>query len=570
MVVTALALSLVGAGTALTGTPATAAPSQGLRVVATDDSYTSSGRRTLNQGQADKLVIGRLDGDTKVSYLKFAVPAGTAVTGADLRLVTVGAPAGTLSLHRVPATGWTERSITSGTAPALGAKAGVSTIQTTAAGIEAVFDLDKIVTAPGTYAFALQSSAGNAVTRFRSTEAKFGAPALVLQTGPTVPTTPVPTTPVPTTPVPTTPVPTTPVPTTPVPTVPVTPVPTEPTTPVPTTPVPTTPAPTVPVTPAPTEPTTPAGKCVTGELLVPTCGVLWGAAAGGFTDNPRDAELKKWEQTSGRTASIYHTYHKGDEVFPTNAEIAMTRDPARPRVLLLNWKIAYGSSWAKVAAGQQDARIDKFAAHVKATYNEKFFLVLNHEPENDVIARAGSGWTAKDFAAMYRHTILRLRAKGVDNAINVMAYMGNEKWMSQSWWKDIYPGDDVVDWLGLDSYVSAEKGAYHFGQFADLLDRKGNTGPTWYDWATTQHAKKPIMIAEWGVYHRTSVKVDKSAGYNSVLPELAKRPAIKAIVYFDTESDDQGDRNISISSTKPGLEAFRKLAANPIFNVTIR
>jgi hypothetical protein len=124
--------------------------------------------------------------------------------------------------------------------------------------------------------------------------------------------------------------------------------------------------------------------------------------------------------------------------------------------------------------------------------------------------------------------------------------------------------------MGLDSYVSAEKGAYHYGQFADLLDRKGKTGPTWYDWATTQHAEKPIMVAEWGVYHRTSVKVDKSPGYNSVLPELAKRPAIKAIVYFDTESDDQGDRNISISSTKPGLAAFRKLAANPIFNVTIR
>jgi beta-mannanase len=248
----------------------------------------------------------------------------------------------------------------------------------------------------------------------------------------------------------------------------------------------------------------------------------------------------------------------------------MTRDPAHPRVLLLNWKIAYGSTWAKVAKGEQDRRIDAFAARVQATYGEKFFLVLNHEPENDVIARPGSGWEAKDFAAMYRHTILRLRAKGVDNAINVMAYMGNEKWMSQSWWKDLYPGDDVVDWMGLDSYVSAEKGAYHYGMFADLLDRRGKTGPTWYDWATTQHPKKPIMIAEWGVYHRVSTRVDKSPGYDSVLPELARRPAIKAIVYFDTEADDQGDRNISISSTRNGLAAFRRLAANPLFNVTIR
>jgi hypothetical protein len=77
------------------------------------------------------------------------------------------------------------------------------------------------------------------------------------------------------------------------------------------------------------------------------------------------------------------------------------------------------------------------------------------------------------------------------------------------------------------------------------------------------------MIAEWGVYHRVGVPFDKAPGYASVLPELAKRPAIKAIVYFDTANDAFGDRDISITSTKSGLTAFRTLAANPIFNVTI-
>jgi beta-mannanase len=321
---------------------------------------------------------------------------------------------------------------------------------------------------------------------------------------------------------------------------------------------------------APATPTT--QRCTTDAKLIPSCGVLWGAAAGGFTSAPRDTELKNWEKLSGRTASIFHTYHKGDEVFPTKSEIAMTQDPAHPRVLLTNWKIAYGSTWAKVAAGQQDKRIDKFAARVKATYgNKKFFLVLNHEPENDVIARKGSGMEAKDFKAMYRHTIARLKADGVTNAINVVAYMGNEKWMAQSWWQDLYPGDDVVDWVGLDSYVSATKGTYHYGKFADLLDRKatGSTGPGWYDWAVKNHPSKPIMIAEWGVYHRIGHPADKTAGYNSVLPELANRPKIKAIVYFDTKHDDQGDRDISINSTTNNLTAFKKLAANPLFNVKI-
>jgi beta-mannanase len=314
----------------------------------------------------------------------------------------------------------------------------------------------------------------------------------------------------------------------------------------------------------------PAAGCVTGALLVPSCGVLWGAAAGGFTDAPRDTALKDWEALSGRTATIFHAYHKGDEPFPTKAEIAMARDAAHPRVLLLNWKIAYGSTWAKVAKGEQDKRIDAFAARVKATFGEKFFLVLNHEPENDVVPTAGSGFEAKDFAAMYRHTILRLRAAGVTNVINVMAYMGNEKWMAQSWWKDLYPGDDVVDWMGLDSYVSAEQGYYHYGMFGDLLDRQPTGGGTgWYDWAVSKHPSKPIMVAEWGVYHRVGKPADKAPAYKTVVPELQKRPAVKAIVYFDTAQDDQGDRDISINSTASSLAAFRTLAANPIFNVRL-
>jgi beta-mannanase len=312
-----------------------------------------------------------------------------------------------------------------------------------------------------------------------------------------------------------------------------------------------------------------AARCVTGAKLVPSCGVLWGAAAGGFTGAPRDAELKTWEKRSGRTSTIFHTYHKGDEVFPTADEIAMTRDPAHPRVLLLNWRVEYGSNWAAVASGKLDKRIDAFAARARA-YGQKFFLVLNHEPEDDVRMAHGSGMTAQNFRASFRHVITRLRSKGVTNAVSVVAYMGNEKWMAQSWWKDLYPGDDVVDWIGLDSYVSAEKDYYHQGMFRDLLDRGAPGGEGFYKWATTRHAAKPMMIAEWGVYHRVGRVVPKAAQFNSVLPELAKRPAIKAIVYFDTKRDAFGDRDISIDSSAASLSAFRKLAANPLFNVRLK
>jgi hypothetical protein len=127
----------------------------------------------------------------------------------------------------------------------------------------------------------------------------------------------------------------------------------------------------------------------------------------------------------------------------------------------------------------------------------------------------------------------------------------------------------VVDWIGLDSYVSAEKGYYHAGVFKDLLDRKAKNGIGFYDWAVAAHPAKPIMVAEWGAYHRVKTVVSKVAQFDSVLPELAKRPAVKAIVYFDTKNDAFGDRDISIDSTPASLAAFRRLAASPLFDVKV-
>jgi beta-mannanase len=569
----ALAGVAVSAGAILSGVASAATTTESFSVFAADDTYTSSTRKTVNFGSADKLVVGRDGNETRLSYVKFVVKSftsNTTLTGAELRLPVDGKPvAATLSVVQVPVS-WTEASLTAAKAPALGKT--VASVKPSVTDTVLRFDLSKVVTKAGTYAFALKSASTTDVTRLRAVEfgdKASGGPELRLTTStkvtatPTKPSTPAPTkpsTPAPTTPAPTTPAPTTPAPTTPAPTTPA------PTTPVPTTPAPTTPAPTTPV------PTTPpaGGECVTDALLVPSCGVLWGAAAGGFTDTPRDQALKEWEATTGRTSTIYHTYHKGDEKFPTKAEIAMTRDAANPRVLLLNWKVAYNSTWAKVAAGEQDNRINAWADFVKANYNDKFFLALHHEPENDIQTSVASGMTAKDYAAMYRRVITMLRAKGVDNAINVVAYMGNEKWMAQSWWKDIYPGDEYVDWIGLDSYVSVEKGYYHFGDFGDLLNRRPTGGGTsWIDWATTAHPSKPIMIAEWGMYHRTSVKVDKAAAFNTVLPELKAHPQIKAIVYFDTKSDDEGDRDISVDSTPASLTAFKALAANDLFKVKL-
>ena len=317
---------------------------------------------------------------------------------------------------------------------------------------------------------------------------------------------------------------------------------------------------------APTGPVRPAAPaCTVGPKLIPTCHVLWGAAAGGFGPVPRDEALRTWETATGRPTSIYHAYHRGDEAFPTPAEVAMAHDAGRPRLLMINWRVDLGTTWARVAAGAVDGRIDRQARRMRA-FGDPFFLVLHHEPENDVDPRPGSGATAHDFAAMFRHVVTRLRADGVANAVTVVAYMDYERWFAAPWWPQLYPGDDVVDWIGLDSYLDAVPGGFHSGDFVSMLTRGAGTRfPGFYAWATARRPAKPLMLAEWGVY---GPPADKPQVFATVLPALPRLPAIKAMVYFDTARDQSG-RDIRIDSSPAALAQFQRLAAAALFDVRL-
>ncbi|WP_432978554.1 CBM96 family carbohydrate-binding protein [Dactylosporangium sp. CA-233914] len=533
-----IAALAIGAGfgtTVHSGAAAAAETTDVVRSGAAEDTYSSSARPTYNFGSSPTVVAGRQGGDTMVAFFKFKVAApgtGATVKGAKVTLTrdAKNLP-GSLSLSRVADTAWTEASLSGKSAPKLGGV--VATAKPAATANAVTFDVSSVVKGAGTYTFAVTSTVANTPARFRSAEASTGQPSLDVTVSRPVATKPVEGT------------------------KPTTPVTTQPTT--------------QPTTPAPTEPTSPA-ECKVDAKLVPSCGVLWGAAAGGFSDVPRDEALKTFEAKSGRTSTIYHTYHKGDELFPTKAEIAMTNDPANPRTLMLNWKVGYGTTWANVAKGAQDARIDRLATYLKANFATKpFFMVLHHEPENDVNPAAGSGQTAKDYAAMFRHTVTRLKADGVNNAVFVVAYMNYEKWNNTSWWGDLYPGDDVVDWVGVDTYNNAQPGGFHYGDFNYLMNRTNDPKfPGFYNWATTKHPAKPIMVAEWGVYDSSATVQgkNKAAVYATVLPQLAKMPQIKGLVYFETAKDQSG-HDIRMDDTPEALAGFQKIAADPRFNVKL-
>jgi hypothetical protein len=310
-------------------------------------------------------------------------------------------------------------------------------------------------------------------------------------------------------------------------------------------------------------------KCGVSAKLVPTCGAWWGVTpvTGARQDSP--GAVHDFERQTGRPVDIYHGYHAGTELFPTTAEIALTREPGPHRMLILNWKPDSGKSWRQVAAGAMDAQIAREAAYLKAHFRQKFWLVIHHEPEDEVKPQPGSGHTAADYRAMFRHVVSEFRARGARNILFTVVFMGYTGYMAKPWFKDLYPGDDAVDWVGYDPFAKS-----NIKDYANLVNKvaahEQELGfPGFYDYSEKNFPHKPLMLSEWAVLENAGNPDRKPAFFRSVADQFAKYPRIKALTYYNArhaENMPEGG-NTAVDASPAALKAFRALAKQPEFNI---
>lgn len=302
-------------------------------------------------------------------------------------------------------------------------------------------------------------------------------------------------------------------------------------------------------------------SCGYSAKLVPNCGRWWGVAPMANTSQPLQIALPKEESFAGRRMDIVHAYHTNGQLFPTAAERAVARAPGANRLLLLNWKPATDLSWRQVAQGAADARIDRLAAHIRATFRHRFFLAIYHEPEDNVRQIPGSGYRAEDYAAMFRHVVARLRADKVTWAVTVMNYMGYVKWAAQSWFPKLWPGNAYVDWIAIDPYgTGAAKTNYLANTFPALINRRAGSFPGFYTWMSRSFPGKPIMLAEWGIISDRSSYGGQARFFNDVAANLKHYPMLKALVYYDSPTPPPGGFVTSVAAeNSSSLTAYRRL-----------
>lgn len=176
-----------------------------------------------------------------------------------------------------------------------------------------------------------------------------------------------------------------------------------------------------------------------------------------------------------------------------------------------------------VAEGRFDAYIDKWALDAK-NFGAPFFLRLGHEMNDPYRYPWGpQNNKPEDFIAAWRHVVDRFRKAGAKNAIWLWsphpAYTN---------YADFYPGHDYVDWIGTT--------VINYGTVA-----------TWSQWWTFNDIfnkfyaelslyKKPIIITEFG---SLNVGGDRAGWFKQALDSLPQKfPAVKAVIYFHTASDN--------------------------------
>ena len=317
------------------------------------------------------------------------------------------------------------------------------------------------------------------------------------------------------------------------------------------------------------------GRCTLSRTLVPTCGAWWGSsrAPGGVAD------MLALQEVLQRPVPIAHFFHRDGRTFPDTDEQSFTRQQKPPALLFGNVKPAWVApgefiSWADVADGGADAYIDEIAASIIA-FDQPVFLAIHHEPEDDVIATAGSGFTADDYVAMYQHvvdrvdaTIAREGSPSTGYPIWVWDVTGYPRW--ESLWPQLYPGDRYVDWVGYNPYVQEPAGC----DFSCVANRTYDNFPSWpgfYDWAVEQFPGKPLMLGEWGV--RESTLGGEERAKAEVLlsaPELlaTRFPQLKALIYFNDGKALTDPTSSRIETSEASLNAFRKMVDDPYLRQT--
>ena len=282
------------------------------------------------------------------------------------------------------------------------------------------------------------------------------------------------------------------------------------------------------------------GRLSSGPFTPPDGTILLGVS----TDLYR---LDAFDQAAGIAAhpAIYNRWTTPNGSLQPILDDARTR-PGMAAMASWNLPLADGA----VAAGREDSYLWDQAAAVKA-YGGPVFIRLDWEMNADWYPRWNPpAVTPQAFIAAWRHVDQLFKSAGASNAAFVWCptVWSGPNGVDDSAW---YPGDDAVDWVGLDAYPQ--------GAAPDYLLHGPDAMEPMAQFAAAHG--KPLMLAEWAPQ---LPHPDTAASVDLVLDWAERYPkTIKALVYFDFDNSFESKDFLLIDHPVAAAELRRRTQSNP-------
>jgi mannan endo-1,4-beta-mannosidase len=208
---------------------------------------------------------------------------------------------------------------------------------------------------------------------------------------------------------------------------------------------------------------------------------------------------------------------------------------------------------ATIASGAYDSYIEASAEKIKSL-NCPIALRLDQEFNGYWypwgLNTAGMNNTPADYVAMWRHIHDIFNSVGATNVLWVWSpNVQSTKHKSLPDLSASYPGDNYVDWVGIDGYYlnnPTEK-------FGDLFQPTINQLKTFV-------SDKPWIIAEAGVGSGAS----KPAQIKNLVHAVARRRRFNGLNYFDINKPSSGS-DWAIDETQASLDAFKSAINSPVY-----
>jgi hypothetical protein len=290
-------------------------------------------------------------------------------------------------------------------------------------------------------------------------------------------------------------------------------------------------------------------------------------ALGAYVDmrGPNDtAAIDAYAQTVGKMPAVLWTlqyWGAANNQFPASA---LENFRTRGIFPMINWQPTAGPptgktnqpdySWTAIALGTHDAYITQWATAAKQ-YGHPFLVRMMHEMNGNWYPW-GSGVNGNtnpaDFVRAWQHVVDIFRRVGASNVqfdwcVNVSP--------SPDSVVPLYPGDNYVDWVSMDGYNATPR------KWTSLYDKFAPTYAT-----LTRISSKPVMISEVASVENPFSGQSKAdwilQGFLTDIPQAF--PRVKAVLWFN-RTGTLG-QTFTVDSSPPSLQAFRQVAANPLYS----